>query len=203
MTDERVAERRTQILSAALDVFAEKGYHSTKISDIAEKLNMGHGTFYRYFKNKLDIFSSVIDEIIIGIKEALGDEDPERSNTIEEYQEQIQRIGDRLFDFFMKDNRLGQVIFYENLRIDPELHKKTNNAIEQINEFTKQYLINGVKKKFLNQHIDTTILAKAINSMIFASIKDFLESEKSEEICQRWTDTIALLQMKGIAASSK
>ncbi|MBF0121128.1 MAG: TetR/AcrR family transcriptional regulator [Desulfobacterales bacterium] len=200
MSEERAAERQAQILSAALDVFAEKGYHKTKISDIAERLNIGHGTFYRYFKNKLDIFSSVIDEIIIGIKDTLHDEDPERSNTIEEYQEQIERIGYRLFDFFMKDNRFGQIVFYENWGIDPELNKKINNAVEQINQFTEQYLICGVKKKFLNHDIDTSILSKAINSMIIASIKDVLETENSKEIAKRWINAISLLQMKGLAA---
>ncbi|MFH2098718.1 MAG: TetR/AcrR family transcriptional regulator, partial [Pseudomonadota bacterium] len=64
MAQERTAQRRAQILAAALDAFSENGYHSTKISDIAGRLSMGHGTFYRYFKNKLDIFDSVLDLVI-------------------------------------------------------------------------------------------------------------------------------------------
>ena len=57
-------ERRRDILDAARTLFASKGYQATNIADVADRLKMGHGTFYRYFKNKRDIFSHVIDEIV-------------------------------------------------------------------------------------------------------------------------------------------
>jgi len=52
--------RRTQILNAALQVFAEQGLAAAKISDIASAAGMSHGLIYHYFKTKDDIFTELI-----------------------------------------------------------------------------------------------------------------------------------------------
>jgi AcrR family transcriptional regulator len=49
-------ERREQILSAALKVFAKKGFAAAKISDIVAKGGMSHGLVYHYFRSKEEIF---------------------------------------------------------------------------------------------------------------------------------------------------
>ena len=90
----RIEKRRAEIIHAAIEVFSQKGYHATRISDIAELLDIGHGTFYRYFKNKLDIFSTVVDEITAEIGQVVADEYPDLTDTAEEYREQLLRIGD-------------------------------------------------------------------------------------------------------------
>ena len=59
--EELVEQRRNEIIEAAYEVFSTKGYTATGIADIAERLGIGHGTFYRYFKNKRDILDQVID----------------------------------------------------------------------------------------------------------------------------------------------
>ncbi len=53
-------KRRTEILKAAAVVFSEKGYHKTRISDIAARANMGHGTVYRFFPNKRELAMQVV-----------------------------------------------------------------------------------------------------------------------------------------------
>ena len=59
--EEKAETKRQLILEEALTVFAEKGYHGANIADIAQRLGMGHGTFYRYFLNKHDLFVGVLD----------------------------------------------------------------------------------------------------------------------------------------------
>ena len=55
-------ELRREIIDAAFDCFAEQGYHATGIADIATRLGIGHGTFYRYFENKRDLVVKVIED---------------------------------------------------------------------------------------------------------------------------------------------
>ena len=52
------AARRTRalLLDRAHDVFAEKGFHATRVADIVGAAGVSHGVFYRYFDNKADIF---------------------------------------------------------------------------------------------------------------------------------------------------
>jgi len=55
--------RRTQILDAATHVFAENGYHRTKIKDIAKAAGLGTGTIYNYFTNKEDLLFGLLDRL--------------------------------------------------------------------------------------------------------------------------------------------
>jgi TetR/AcrR family fatty acid metabolism transcriptional regulator len=47
---------RKEILSAAEGVFAEKGFFSSTMSEIAERAEFGTGTLYKYFKSKDDLY---------------------------------------------------------------------------------------------------------------------------------------------------
>jgi AcrR family transcriptional regulator len=57
------ADRREQIFTAALAVFAEKGYHEAGISDIIERAGIARGTFYLYFESKRAIFDDILARI--------------------------------------------------------------------------------------------------------------------------------------------
>lgn len=43
---------RQQMMDAAADLFADRGYESTSVEDIAEKANVSKGTFYYHFETK-------------------------------------------------------------------------------------------------------------------------------------------------------
>lgn len=55
-------DRRQQILAAALRVFATKGFHKATNRDIAEEAGISAGLIYWYFKDKEDLFFSIIRE---------------------------------------------------------------------------------------------------------------------------------------------
>ncbi|RJP30971.1 MAG: TetR family transcriptional regulator [Actinobacteria bacterium] len=57
-------DRRQQILDAAVEVFARKGFHKARISDITGAAGVGYSTFYLYFPNKLDLLAQGVDEIL-------------------------------------------------------------------------------------------------------------------------------------------
>ena len=57
-------DKRRQILDAAVSVFAQKGYFTARISDIASGAGVADGTIYLYFKNKEDIIASVFAQVI-------------------------------------------------------------------------------------------------------------------------------------------
>jgi AcrR family transcriptional regulator len=60
-------ENREKILDMAIKLFSERGYENTKVSDISKALRMGKGTFYRYFKNKRELFIECIDRLGVAI----------------------------------------------------------------------------------------------------------------------------------------
>ena len=52
-------ETREKIISAALRVFAHRGYAATRISDITKAAGISHGLLYYYFKSKEEIFTEI------------------------------------------------------------------------------------------------------------------------------------------------
>jgi TetR/AcrR family fatty acid metabolism transcriptional regulator len=56
------AEKRRLIVDTAIKVFAEKGYHGTRISDIAKDAEIAYGLVYHYFKNKEEILDTIFLE---------------------------------------------------------------------------------------------------------------------------------------------
>ncbi|MFP4171893.1 MAG: TetR/AcrR family transcriptional regulator [Candidatus Hydrogenedentota bacterium] len=53
-------ERPAQILDAALDVFAEKGFHEARMDEIAERAGITKGTIYLYFESKEELFLAMV-----------------------------------------------------------------------------------------------------------------------------------------------
>ncbi|HEX2907202.1 MAG TPA: TetR/AcrR family transcriptional regulator [Phototrophicaceae bacterium] len=58
--ERRIAERKQQILEAAAQVFAEKGYHRATTKDIAEAADVAEGTIYNYFASKDDLIIAIL-----------------------------------------------------------------------------------------------------------------------------------------------
>lgn len=59
--DRRREKTRVDLLAAAERVIARKGYHQTRIADIATEADVGLGTFYLHFKTKNEIFIELIE----------------------------------------------------------------------------------------------------------------------------------------------
>ncbi len=77
----RKGDKRRIILRAAVQVFAERGFHQARVSDVAEKAGVADGTIYLYFRNKEDllicIFEDSMDTLLSGLQSALeGVSDP-------------------------------------------------------------------------------------------------------------------------------
>ena len=59
---DRRADKRELITEAAVAVFAEKGFHQARVSDIARRAAVADGTIYLYFKNKEDLLLTIFEE---------------------------------------------------------------------------------------------------------------------------------------------
>ncbi len=61
--EQLTATRRTQILDAAVRLFASKGFHSTTIRDLAREAGVAEGTVYVYFENKSALLFGILDRM--------------------------------------------------------------------------------------------------------------------------------------------
>ena len=61
--------RPEEIISAALEVFADRGFAATKLEDVARKAGVTKGTIYLYFENKEALFKALVRHTIVPVIE--------------------------------------------------------------------------------------------------------------------------------------
>ncbi|MYL30247.1 MULTISPECIES: TetR/AcrR family transcriptional regulator [Halobacillus] len=58
--EKNLTPKQAQILKAAVEIFAEKGYASSSTSEIAARANVAEGTIFRHYKTKKDLLISIV-----------------------------------------------------------------------------------------------------------------------------------------------
>jgi AcrR family transcriptional regulator len=81
VASQRRVQREEQILETAMQLFAEHGYAGTDTQLLAEKLQVGKGTIYRYFRSKRELFLAAADRVMRLMRQSIdqrieGIEDP-------------------------------------------------------------------------------------------------------------------------------
>src|SRR5579885_1964873 len=67
-TKAEAAATRQALLDAALKVFSQKGYAAARLEDVAEQAGVTRGAIYWHFKNKADLYNTLVGETLRGIQ---------------------------------------------------------------------------------------------------------------------------------------
>lgn len=60
---EKIKEAKERIINAAIELFSQKGYDATRVSDIADSANVNKALIYYYFRNKQDILDYMVNSL--------------------------------------------------------------------------------------------------------------------------------------------
>ena len=196
---DKTSRRRTEILDAAYKVFSEKGYHCTRIEDIALETGMAQGLFYRYFDNKLDVFTQIIEGIIARIAAGVISDAPGASDTLEEYVAQMKRGVENLFEIFVEDPFISKLLFYEAVGIDDDMNQKMQDTLDLFADFSASYIRDGIKKGILRPDIEIRETAYAFNALVFEGARRVVMSKDKKRAKRIWMKAIVDLMIKGTA----
>jgi AcrR family transcriptional regulator len=198
--DALVERRRTEIIEAAYEVFSTRGYSASGIADIAEKLGIGHGTFYRYFKNKRDILDQVVDYGVERIVSALELETATPAKTLDEFREQLRHIGERLFSLLDEDPGLGSVVLLEATSIDEEMTQRVLGLLDTFGGLGAVFLQNGVNQGFLRADLDTASVGRMLTSLTLPALFASIRGEAGPEERTRYVEAMIELLCDGLKA---
>lgn len=113
MTDRStVADRRRDLLDAAVRVFARKGFHAARVGDIAAEAGVAHGLLYHYFESKDALLETVFRETWSALLEALG----EVESSDEPAREQLRKVAAIVLRTWRRDADLVRVLVREVTR---------------------------------------------------------------------------------------
>jgi AcrR family transcriptional regulator len=105
-------DKRRMILDAAVRVFARQGFHTCRVSDIADEAGVAYGLVYHYFQSKDEVLDTLFLErwavMLTAIREIDANEIPAR--------DKLRAIASFIVDSYRHDPDLMKVIIVEVTR---------------------------------------------------------------------------------------
>jgi len=88
-----------QIINAAFDLFAKKGYVATSVDSIAQKANVSKGLIYHYFNSKEEILKAVFSTLI---EQSRMIEEPNLPHSPKQF---LKKLIEQSFDFITRQTQ--------------------------------------------------------------------------------------------------
>jgi AcrR family transcriptional regulator len=197
--ERRRLQLRDEIIEAAFDVFAERGYHDAGVTDITDRVGIGSSTFYRHFDNKRDLLDTVITTFIDRWVAALAAENaPDAAATLSDYRAQSYRIAKALNEI-ASDLRAVRILLGQITGIDREFEQKVFAMCDLAVTLETGYLENGLQRGYLRPDLDTAATARAVVGMIFGTATLGLNPDIDADNRSRTIKAALHLMFDGIA----
>jgi TetR/AcrR family fatty acid metabolism transcriptional regulator len=120
-------DKRRLILDASVRVFARKGYHTSRVGDIAEEAGVAHGLLYHYFRSKDELLETIFRETWRDVLDAVRSVE----ETDETARERLAGIAKILLRAWRRDPDLVRVLVREVTR--------SSHLQRQINEIDEAF----------------------------------------------------------------
>jgi AcrR family transcriptional regulator len=153
---------KQQILEAAKNLFADKGFEATNVRDIIHESNLSPGTFYNYFQSKEEIFEVLTDEIIGEVRDQIQDS----YKNVKMDRAEIIKSLQKFFQIFLGNPRLMKFLS-RNQSYLRELRSK--GRFDDMLKDLERALEDGVKNGMLPQ-LPVKIVAIAVFGAVFEII---------------------------------
>ncbi len=162
----RIEKRKNQILDAATLIFSEKGYNRANTDEIAKKANLGKGTLYRYFKNKKDIFFSVVDRGLSKLKERILEEAEKAKDPLKKIENAIKAY----LSFFEENRNFVGMLIHEQSSFQKRIAKRYfehyYGNVDRIKKTFKTGIEQGLIKE-MDMDSLISVYASLLNGLVY------------------------------------
>ena len=192
-----VEDKRRQLLDAAVRVFARKGFHASRVGDIAEEAGVAHGLLYHYFKSKDEVLQAVFHEnwSLLVARIASVEE------TDEPAADQLRHISAIVLRTWLHLPDVVRVVIQEFGR-SPELAERIGELALPIDAL-QRVIARGVENGEFRKDIDPTFAA----TVVYGSIDELLTGwvlgrlPSSEEDVAKAEQTLVEVTLRGLQGS--
>src|SRR5436190_16023063 len=157
-------DKRRQLLDAAVRVFARKGYHASRVGDIAEEAGVAHGLLYHYFKSKDQVLEAVFHEnwsVLLARIASVEETDEPASD-------QLRHIAAIVLRTWLHLPDVVRVVIREFGR-SPELAARIGELAQPIDAI-RRVISRGIERGEFRQDIDPQVAA----TVVYGSIDELL-----------------------------
>jgi AcrR family transcriptional regulator len=117
-------ERRAQLLSSALEVFVQQGYHAAAMDDIAERAGVSKPVLYQHFPSKLELYLALLDthcDAMVSKTRAAMAATPDNKQRVHSAMEAY-------FDIIDHESEAFRLVFESDLRNEPAARERVERA---------------------------------------------------------------------------
>ena len=144
------ADKRRQILDAAIRVLARQGYHGTRVSDIADEAGVAYGLVYHYFKSKDQVLNELFTErwslLLAAIEEADREQETPR--------DKLAAVATFIIDSYRYDPDLMKVIVVEVTRAANSFGRTHLPEINRAYEMIAKIVADGQAEGVFRANVD-------------------------------------------------
>jgi TetR/AcrR family fatty acid metabolism transcriptional regulator len=146
-------EKRRRILDAAVRVFARKGFHTSRVGDIAEEAGVAHGLLYHYFASKDEVLETVFRENWAVLLERIrGVEESDESAA-----EQLRHVAAILLRTWLHEPDVVRVLVREIAR-SPEVQERIGELVKPLGSI-RRIIERGQAAGQLRSDLDPSLAA--------------------------------------------
>lgn len=173
-------DKRRMIIDAAIKVFADKGFHGTRISDIAREAEIAYGLVYHYFKNKEEILDTIFLERwggFIHAVEAIADD----GRSVEE---KLLSIAAVTLTAYRRHPEWVKILVFEIQRTqrfaDPDRVEQVGRLFRLIARILREGQARGELRPDLDPTLACYIFVGGLDIVVTNRVLDLLEIEEDE-----------------------
>jgi TetR/AcrR family transcriptional regulator, fatty acid metabolism regulator protein len=158
-------DKRERILDAAVRVFASRGFHATRVSDVASAAGVADGTIYLYFKSKDALLVSLFESHVERLLDFLEKQLPRSASP----SEKLKRIVEVQLGLLEGERDLAEVVTVI-LRQSTKLLKqyaapKFNAYLEAIASVIAEGQATGEMRKDISPHLAARAIFGALDGI--------------------------------------
>lgn len=182
---------RERILESALNIFSDRGYHDTRLDEIADASESSKGSIYLHFPNKERLFIALVDQFADVLERNVTD-------AIESAPQGMQRVEVALasvLDTFSKYRRPAKILLVQAVGLGNVFEKKRMQVTDRFAELIRTYLDEAVEVGDI-QPVDTEVVAHAWMGAIYNVVIQWVYT--GEPAPDRILDTLLPLLLKSV-----
>ena len=190
------AERKRQILDAAVESFAERGFYRTRVSDIARRAGVADGTIYLYFRSKDDILFEVFEVRMEEILSELSAAVATRAGPVEK----LRVFAELYVSLVERDEALAEVLTIELRQSEKFIREYDNRGFQMLLDLLASIVREGQKAGEIRDGISPRLAARALfGALDEISLWGVLKQGRFDPA--RAAREVSTLMLEGLAAS--
>ncbi len=158
-------ETRARLVAAAKEVFEQDGFLDARISDIAERAGLSHGSFYHYFDSKEEVFREVAAEVEERLSEPFNSVILDPSSTASPYEPIREAIRQHL-ESYRDEARIMRVIEQVS-RFDEHVNAMRNERHRYYGAQVANSIRSLQRRGFVDPELDPVIAATGLGAMTY------------------------------------